>query len=211
VASPSNLQRKAFWILLSAASGLLAGLAATAFLYLLDIATRARQENPAWIWLLPPAGILTGWIYHRYGAGAAAGHNLILDEIHDPRQTVPARMAPLVLGGTLLTHLCGGSAGREGTAVQMGASLADQLAHHFRASREERRMLLVAGAGAGFGAAIGTPLAGVIFGMEVIHVGRLRILGWVGCLVASAAALAVTHLLQQARVRLASTNASHTH
>ncbi|MFM9726316.1 chloride channel protein, partial [Streptomyces scabiei] len=86
------------------------------------------------------------------------GHNLVLDEIHEPTKIVPARMAPFVLGGTLLTHLCGGSAGREGTAVQRGAALADQLGFVFRLDVEERRSLLMAGAGAGFGAAIGAPV-----------------------------------------------------
>lgn len=94
-------------------------------------------------------------------------------------------MAPLVLGGTLLTHLCGGSAGREGTAVQMGASLSDQLSRFFDIEINERKILLAAGAGAGFGAAIGTPWAGVIFGMEVLNVGRLRLFAWFECAVAS--------------------------
>jgi H+/Cl- antiporter ClcA len=135
--------------------------------------------------LLPLAGLFVGWVYHRWGKDAGRGHNLILDEIHDPKNIVPIRMAPLVLGGTLLTHLFGGSAGREGTAVQMGASLADQLSRFFNIQIDERKILLAAGAGAGFGAAIGTPFAGVIFGMEVINVGRLKLFAWFECLVAS--------------------------
>jgi H+/Cl- antiporter ClcA len=82
---------------------------------------------------------------------------LILDEIHDPKKTVPWVMAPLILASTVLTHLFGGSAGREGTAVQIGASLADQISRVFKFSAADRRHILAAGAGAGFGAAIGTP------------------------------------------------------
>ena len=95
--------------------------------------------------------------HHRFGRSVDRGNNLILDEIHDPKATVPFRMAPLVLFGTLATHLFGGSAGREGTAVQMGGSLADQLAGPFRLSREERRILLMAGMSAGFGFGVWNP------------------------------------------------------
>ncbi len=94
-------------------------------------------------------------------------------------------MAPFILAGTVLTHLFGGSAGREGTAVQMGASLADQLSKFFKIDPVERKILLTAGAGAGFGAAIGAPWAGVIFGMEVINVGRLRLFALFECFIAS--------------------------
>ncbi len=72
------------------------------------------------IWLLPLAGLLVGLVYSWYGEPVNAGNNLIIDEIHDPRKVVPIRMVPLVLGGTLISHLFGASVGREGTAVQMG-------------------------------------------------------------------------------------------
>ncbi len=182
-------------IALSVVVGISAGTSSAAFLHLLDWATRIRVADPRLIYLLPLGGGIVGLLYHRYGRGAERGHNLILDEIHDPKKTVPLRMAPLVLFGTLVTHLFGGSAGREGTAVQMGASLADQLGSIFKISPEERRILLVAGAGAGFGAAIGAPLAGTFFGMEVIFVRGLRPFAVVECAVASFVGFAVTHLL----------------
>ena len=155
------------------------------FLILLDGATRIRTAHLEIIWFLPIAGFLIAWIYQRFGRDVEAGSNLILDEIHDPKKTVPIRMAPFILFGTIFTHLFGGSAGREGTAVQMGASLSDQLSHFFKLNLSERKILLVTGAGAGFGAAIGAPWAGVIFGMEVISVGRLRPFAWLQCLIAS--------------------------
>ena len=170
---------------MSALSGVLSGVAAAAFLILLEWATQARDAHPIIIWALPLAGLAVGWIYHHHGREVSGGSNLILDEIHDPKKLIPVRMAPFVLVGTVLTHLFGGSAGREGTAVQMGASLSDQLTRFFRIEPEERKILLVAGAGAGFGAAIGAPWAGAIFGMEVINVGRLRLFAWWECLVAS--------------------------
>jgi H+/Cl- antiporter ClcA len=164
---------------------MLAGIAAAVFLISLEWATETRGHNPVIIWLLPFAGLFIGWVYHQYGSDVATGNNLILDEIHNPKSLIPPHMAPFILLGTILTHLFGGSAGREGTAVQMGASLSDQLTRIFRVEPEERKILLVAGAGAGFGAAIGAPWAGVVFGMEVINIGRLRLFAWYECLIAS--------------------------
>ena len=171
--------------LLSILSGLLAGTAAAAFLISLEWATQTRNENSWIIWLLPLGGFFIGWVYHHYGHDVSEGHNLILNEIHDPQNIVPLKMTPLILLSTILTHLFGGSAGREGTAVQMGASLSDQLGHFFKIEAAERKILLIAGTGAGFGAAIGTPWAGFIFGMEVISVGRLKLFAWFECFVAS--------------------------
>lgn len=166
------------------------------FLISLDLATQFRETYPVVIYGLPFAGLFIGWIYHRYGRDVSAGTNLILDEIHDPRATLPWTMAPLILGSTVLTHLFGGSAGREGTAVQMGASLSDRVGKYFKVEASERKILLVAGAGAGFGAAIGAPWAGVIFGMEVIQVGRLKFFAWFECLVASFAGYATAVFLR---------------
>ncbi|MBC7690851.1 MAG: chloride channel protein [Methylotenera sp.] len=190
-----SFQEHGLWIFYSVLSGLLAGLAATVFLVLLKHATEFRMEHSGLIWLLPAAGFAIGWTYHHSGKSSAAGTHLILDEIHDPQNVVPLRMAPLILASTLLTHLVGGSTGREGTAVQMGASLSDQLSKVFPIRPEERRILLVAGAGASFGAAIGAPIAGVLFGMEVIHAGRLRPFAVIECMIASAVAYEVTRLL----------------
>lgn len=176
-------------------AGVLAGLAATVFLVLLEIATNAREAQPAIIWFLPLAGFFIGGLYHQYGRDVAAGNNLILDEIHDPKNITPARMAPFILLGTLITHLFGGSAGREGTAVQMSASLADQLNRFFKIDAEERKILLVCGTGAGFGAAIGAPWAGLFFGMEVLRVGRLRLFAFAESAIASFVAYGFTRLL----------------
>lgn len=180
--------------LFSLLAGLLAGLAATLFLFLLQWATIARDRHPGLIWLLPLAGLLIGAVYHYYGKEVAAGNNLILDEIHNPKKTIPVHMAPFILFGTVITHLFGGSAGREGAVVQMGASLSDQISSVFRIGPEERKILLVAGAGAGFGAGIGAPLAGALFGMEMIHIGKFRLFAWIECLVASFTAYSVTVL-----------------
>lgn len=116
--------------------------------------------------MLPIGGLIIGWSYHKFGQRAVLGNNLLLDEIYEQREPIPLRMTPMVLLGTVITHLFGGSAGREGTAVQMGGSLADQLDRWFDITPRERRLLLICGVAGGFASVFGTPLAGAFFALE---------------------------------------------
>lgn len=162
------------WSIIATVVAALAGAASALFLYALEVVTRWREYNPSIIWLLPIAGFVVGWIYLKIGRSVETGNNLVIDEIHDPKKVIPVRMVPLVLGGTVIAHLFGASVGREGTAVQMGGALADQLTHIFRLRPEDRKILLMAGMAAGFSSVFGTPLAGAIFGLEVLATGRMR-------------------------------------
>jgi H+/Cl- antiporter ClcA len=173
------------WSLLGAAVGVLAGAASALFLWTLDLATRTREAQPGLLFLLPVAGALIGYVYAHHGREAVGGNNLLLERIHDPSGIIPFRMAPLILASTVVTHLFGGSAGREGTAVQMGGTLADLFVKPLRLTGDDRRILLMAGIAAGFGSVFGTPLAGTIFGLEVLTIGRIRYDGLVPCLVAA--------------------------
>jgi H+/Cl- antiporter ClcA len=174
---------------MGSAVGVLAGAASALFLWLLERAIALREGHAWLLLLLPVLGAASAWLYHRWGGESEKGGALILDERVEFRGRVPSRMAPLVLAGTLLTHLGGGSAGREGTAVQMGASLATTLGRlpwpwlGLNASR--RRLLLMAGVSAGFGSLFGTPVAGAVFGMEVIAIGSVRYEGLLACAAAS--------------------------
>ncbi len=183
------------WLVLGTVVGVICGVASAAFLYLLEEATRYRSSHEALVYTLPLAGLLIGAVYARWGTPIRGGNNLVIDTVHQGDKQLPLRMAPMVLIGTVLTHLFGGSAGREGTAVQMGASLADAVAHRFRVSPETRRELLAAGVAGGFGSVFGTPIAGALFGLEVVCVGRISYEALVPALVASVVGDLVTRSL----------------
>lgn len=170
---------------LGAIIGALCGSASALFLWLLDEATQARMAHPGLVYALPLAGLGIGWLYERFGEPIKGGSDLVIDTLHDDGHRLPLRMAPMVLIGTVLTHLFGGSAGREGTAVQMGAALADDAAHRLRLSKPMRKQALVAGVAGGFGSVFGTPIAGAVFGMEYIVTGRMEYSALLPALVAA--------------------------
>jgi H+/Cl- antiporter ClcA len=177
------------WLALAVPLGMVVGSACAFFLWSLEEATSTRHRYPELLYFLPLAGIAIGALYVVFGKSVEAGNNLIVDEIHEPGGGIPLRMAPLILIGTVVTHLFGGSAGREGTAVQMGGSLASGLSQLLpRLSQSDRRILLTAGVAAGFGGVFGTPVAGAIFALEVLIIGRMSSSALIPCLIASIAA-----------------------
>jgi H+/Cl- antiporter ClcA len=183
--SPHAALRLARWALALSAMAASTGTACALFLWALDAVTRLRFEHPWLLFLLPLAGALVGGLYHLVGKTAEGGNNLIIDQIHEPGGGVPRRMAPLILVSTVITHLFGGSAGREGTAVQMGGSLASGFALSFKLGSSEVKLLLMGGIAAGFGAVFGTPLAGTVFAIEVLAVGHMRSRALLPCLAAA--------------------------
>jgi H+/Cl- antiporter ClcA len=169
--------------------GALAGTASAIFLVSLAWATAFRGDHPAIIVALPLAGLAIGWAYHRFGGAAAGGSALIIAQIHSNDAPIPARMTPMILLGTVATHFFGGSAGREGTAIQMGGSLADTfrraLGRFTPIAPDVRRTLLLAGISGGFASVFGTPAAGIAFALEVPHAGRLDTRALIPCAAAA--------------------------
>ncbi|MFH7014926.1 voltage-gated chloride channel family protein [Flavobacterium sp. FlaQc-47] len=162
-------------ILICILIGILSGSASAFFLVSLEFVTQFRIHHEWIIWLLPFGGLLVGFSYYYWGESVTKGNNLLLEEYENPTKVIPLKMAPLVLLGTLLTHLFGGSAGREGTAVQMGGAIADQFTRLFKLDNSERKILIILGISAGFASVFGTPLAGAIFALEVLYFSKINL------------------------------------
>lgn len=155
------------------------------FLWALQQTIHFRFQHPWLLFLLPLAGLMIYFIYQSIGKSAEKGNSLILEQIQQDGGPVPKRMAPLILLTTLITHLFGGSAGREGTAVQMGGSIASMFNDIFKLEVEDRKVILISGIAAGFGAVFGTPFTGAIFALEVLTKGRVKYHAFLPALLAS--------------------------
>ena len=182
------------WFCLAAPTAAAIGSACALFLWILERATKTQAACPWLLFLLPVAGVAIGVLYGHLGRDAERGNNLLMDAIDGYANTkggsdsailVPRRMGPLVLAATVVTHLFGGSAGREGTAVQMGGSIAAALGRQMRLSNADMRTLLMTGIAAGFSGVFGTPLTGVVFALEVLAIGRMSYESLIPCLFAA--------------------------
>lgn len=162
------------WTLMCSLIGILIGSASAGFLISLDWATNFRETHLWIIAFLPIAGFLVGLLYHYFGKEVEAGNNILIETIHKPKQTIPFKMAPFVYLGTIITHFFGGSAGREGTALQMAGAIVDQFSKPFKLNSNDRSVLIIAAVAGGFGSVFGTPLAGAVFGLEFFLIGRIR-------------------------------------
>lgn len=181
----SILKHLVRWTLLIIPIAVAIGSMVALFLWMLHSAIHYRFRHPWLLYLLPLAGLLIHFIYQSVGKSSEKGNNLIMDEIHEPGGGVPKQMAPIILITTVITHLFGGSAGREGTAVQIGGSIAGMFGGWFKLKGVDMRMILTAGVAAGFGAVFGTPLTGAIFAMEVLTIGRIQYDALLPALIAS--------------------------
>lgn len=162
------------WIVICLLIGFLSGCASAFFLVSLQWVSQFRDHHEWIIWLLPFGGLLIGLGYYYYGSDVVKGNNLLLEEYENPQKIIPFKMAPLVLLGTLITHFFGGSAGREGTAVQMGGAIADQFTRILKLDNPERKTLIILGISAGFASVFGTPLAGAVFALEVLYFSKIN-------------------------------------
>lgn len=170
----NTINQIAKWLMICLLISGIVGSATAFFLHSLDTVTNFR-ENHFWIiFTLPLTGLIIGLIYHYYGEDANKGNNIIIEAHHESPKNVPFKMAPLVFIGTIMTHLSGGSAGREGTAVQMGGAIAFPFSKWFKLNHEEKKTILIMGVSAGFAAVFGTPWAGAIFALELMGFKLIR-------------------------------------
>lgn len=173
------------WTVIAVIVGIVVGAAGALFHHALDFATEFRTENPVIIYALPVAGLLIILLYKGLGMADDRGTNAVILEARGEKR-IRLRLAPAIVTATFLTHLCGGSAGREGAALQLGASLASPLGRIFKFDRDDCSVLAMCGMAAGFSALFGTPAAAAIFAMEVTVVGVAEYAAIVPCMTAAA-------------------------
>ena len=171
------------WLVLAVATGCIVGAASTLFSFTLKAVTSYRKAHE-WIFLLLPlSGLAIVFLYEKFGK-EDGGTNQVLSTVRS-RDDVPILSAPLIFITTALTHLTGGSAGREGAAIQLGGSIANQLGRWIRLDEEDRHVIVMCGMSAAFSALFGTPMAAAVFALEVVSVGVMYYAALMPCMIAS--------------------------
>lgn len=178
------------WLALAVVIGVVVGLIGTLFAHCMTYVIKVRTAHPGIIWGLPIAGLLIVALYHLAHRDNDTGTNSVLAAVRSEEE-LSIVMAPLIFVSTLLTHLCGGSAGREGAALQLGGSIGNQVSKVLHMNRKEQRIMIMCGMSACFAALFGTPMAAAIFSMEVVNVGMMYYPGLVPCVVSSLVAFLI--------------------
>ena len=182
------------YVLLALLAGVVCGAVGTLFYHAVALATRLRKAHPWLLYLLPLAGLLTAYLYALLRMEKDPGTDAVLRATKES-ETVPARLAALIFSGTFLTHLCGGSAGREGAALQIGGSLGAAISKLLKLSRGETRLVTMCGMSAVFSAVFGTPLTAAVFSIEVASVGVISSTAVLPCVLSSLIASYIARLL----------------
>lgn len=172
------------WVIFSIVVGIVAGLCGTAFYFCLSVVTDFRMKYPWLLYFLPLGGVAIVFLYHIFKDDNDTGTNLVISAIHSDDK-LPFQMAPLIFISTLITHLFGGSAGREGAALQMGGSIGSSIGRMFRFDEKDKHVMIMCGMSAAFSALFGTPMAAAIFSMEMISVGVMYYIALVPCVISS--------------------------
>ena len=172
------------WVVFSIISGVVVGSVGTVFYFSMSFVTNLRNNYPWLIYLLPIGGLAIVGAYHLMHDENDTGTNLVLSAIHSGDH-LPLRMAPLIFISTLITHLFGGSAGREGAALQLGGSIGNGIGRLFRFDEKDKHIMIMCGMSAAFSALFGTPMAAAIFSMEVVSVGIMHYSALVPCVISS--------------------------
>ena len=172
------------WVVFAIIVGSIVGLCGSAFYFGMTFVTLLRVQNSCLIYLLPVGGLAIVGLYHLLHDEKDTGTNLVISAIHSGDE-LPFRMAPLIFISTLITHLFGGSAGREGAALQMGGSIGNTIGRLFRFDEKDKHVMIMCGMSAAFSALFGTPMAAAIFPMEMVSVGVMYYIALVPCVISS--------------------------
>lgn len=179
-----RIKMSAKWVVFSIISGIVVGTTGTLFYFSMSFVTKLRGDYPWILYFLPIGGLLIVGAYRFMHDENDTGTNLVLSAIHSGDH-LPLKMTPLIFISTLITHLCGGSAGREGAALQLGGSIGNGIGRLFRFDEKDKHIMIMCGMSAAFSALFGTPMAAAIFSMEVVSVGIMHYSALVPCVVAA--------------------------
>lgn len=185
-----SLKTLAKWLLCSIIMGLLIGLIGSLFYWAIYAVTDYRLTHPHVVYLLPFGGLLIIGLYHLLNSLKNSGTNLVLKAVQS-NEEVPIKVSLLIIISTLITHLCGGSAGREGAALQIGGSFGNHIAKMMHFDARDTKILIMCGMSACFAALFGTPMAAAVFSMEVVSVGLMHYAAIVPCVIAALIAFGV--------------------
>lgn len=182
------------WVMIALITGVVIGPVGALFVRSMGFVTSLREQHPMILLGLPFAGLVIVFLYKICNYENDGGTNLVISTLHAKSQ-IPFRMAPLIFVSTIITHLFGGSAGREGAALQLGGSIANQLGRWFHMDEDDIKIIVRSGMSAAFSAIFGTPLAAVVFALEVGNVGNMHYAALVPCMLASLVASSISTML----------------
>ena len=187
------------WLIIAGLTGAVGGVVGSVFNISVARATALREANPSLLFLLPAGGIVIAAIYH-FTKMENVNTNTLIDSVH-LGEKVPVILVPVIFLGTVITHICGGSAGREGAALQIGGGIGGSVGQLFRLDEKDMRLATLCGMSAVFSALFGTPLTAALFALEVISVGVFYYSGLVPCIVSAVTAYGVSRLFGIAPTR----------
>lgn len=183
------------WCLIAIVLGIVIGVVGSIFYKLLGLVNDTREANGWLLWLLPLAGVLIVFLYRVCGKSENLSTDLVLLSVRS-KEKIPFRMAPLIFASTLLTHLFGGSAGREGAALQLGGSISQTFGRFLKLDEKDIHVITMCGMSACFSAVFGTPIAAAVFSLEVVSVGIMHYSALVPCAVAATVSAFTAHLFE---------------
>ena len=190
VGMKANIRYFIKWSALALVIGSVAGAAGTIFSMGVSWATGFRLSHPSMLFFLPVSGLLIVWMYHSFHEEGNRGTNMVIDAISSNERVTPAT-GPLIFFSTILTHLGGGSSGREGAALQLGGSIGNSFGEWFKLDERDKKIAIMCGMSAVFSALFGTPVAAAIFSLEVVSIGVLYYAALVPCVFSSFLAVGI--------------------
>ena len=191
------------WLILATIIGTTGGFIGSLFHICVDYATELRLKNNGLIFLLPIGGLVITGMYRLFRSKGQIDTNLVIKSVRE-NNDIPLVMVPLIFVGTVITHLLGGSAGREGAALQLGGGIGYNFGKLFRLNEKDMRIIVMSGMSSVFAALFGTPLTGAIFSLEVVSVGVFHYAGLLPCIISSVTAFGISQMFDISPVRFSS-------